>query len=91
MGSFPAAFVAPSRIREYLDTFLHSVEVVTCTHKRSKPYRYGHEGGVEAQFQDSTKMREAHCRLARQDDLRYVIISLRLCQQFIFMLMLFRS
>jgi hypothetical protein len=35
---------------------------------------YGHEGGGEAQFQDSTKMREAHCRLARQDDLRYEII-----------------
>jgi hypothetical protein len=32
MGSFPAAFVAPSRNREYLDTFLHSAEVVTCTH-----------------------------------------------------------
>jgi hypothetical protein len=38
MGSFPAVFVAPSRNREYLDTFLHSVEVVTCTHKRSKLY-----------------------------------------------------
>jgi hypothetical protein len=37
MGSFPAVFVAPSRNREYLDTFLHSAEVVTCTHKRSKP------------------------------------------------------
>jgi hypothetical protein len=37
MGSFPAAFVAPSQNREYLDTFLHSTEVVTCTHKRSKP------------------------------------------------------
>jgi hypothetical protein len=37
MGSFPAAFVAPFRNREYLDTFLHSIEVVTCTHKRSKP------------------------------------------------------
>jgi hypothetical protein len=35
-------------------------------------------------------MREARCRLACQDDLRYVIISLRLCQEFIFMLMLFR-
>jgi hypothetical protein len=35
MGSFPAAFVAPSRNREYLDTSLHSEEVVTCTHKRS--------------------------------------------------------
>jgi hypothetical protein len=38
MGSFPAAFVAPFRNREYLDTFLHSAEVVTCTHKRSKPW-----------------------------------------------------
>jgi hypothetical protein len=37
MGSFPAAFVAPSRNREYLDTLLHSAEVVTCTHKRPKP------------------------------------------------------
>jgi hypothetical protein len=37
MGSFPAAFVAPFQNREYLDTFLHSAEVVTCTHKRSKP------------------------------------------------------
>jgi hypothetical protein len=37
MGSFPATFVAPSRNREYLNTFLHSAEVVTCTHKRSKP------------------------------------------------------
>jgi hypothetical protein len=37
MGSFPAAFIAPYRNREYPDTFLHSVEVVTCTHKRSKP------------------------------------------------------
>jgi hypothetical protein len=37
MGSFPAVFVAPSRNREYPDTFLHSAEVVTCTHKRSKP------------------------------------------------------
>jgi hypothetical protein len=37
MGSFPAAFVAPSRNREYPDTLLHSAEVVTCTHKRSKP------------------------------------------------------
>jgi hypothetical protein len=37
MGSFPAVFAAPSRNREYLDTFLHSMEVVTCTHKRSKP------------------------------------------------------
>jgi hypothetical protein len=37
MGSFLTAFVAPSRNREYLDTFLHSAEVVTCTHKRSKP------------------------------------------------------
>jgi hypothetical protein len=34
MGSFPATFVAPSRNREYLDTFIHSAEVVTCTHKR---------------------------------------------------------
>jgi hypothetical protein len=32
MGSFPAAFVAPSRNREYPETFLHSAEVVTCTH-----------------------------------------------------------
>jgi hypothetical protein len=37
MGSFPAALVAPSRNREYPDTFLHSAEVVTCTHKRSTP------------------------------------------------------
>jgi hypothetical protein len=37
-------------------------------------YWYGHEGGGEAQFQDSTKMREARCWLARQDDLRYEII-----------------
>jgi hypothetical protein len=37
MGSFPAAFVAPSRNREYPYTFLHSAEVVTYTHKRSKP------------------------------------------------------
>jgi hypothetical protein len=37
MGSFPAVFVALSRNREYQDTFLHSVEVVTWTHKRSKP------------------------------------------------------
>jgi hypothetical protein len=37
MGSFPAAFTAPSQNREYPDTFLHSAEVVTCTHKRSKP------------------------------------------------------
>jgi hypothetical protein len=37
MGFFPAAFVAPSRNKEYLDTFLHSTEVVTCTHERSKP------------------------------------------------------
>jgi hypothetical protein len=37
MGSFLAAFVAPSRNREYLDTFLHSAEVVTCTHRRSTP------------------------------------------------------
>jgi hypothetical protein len=36
IGSFLAAFVAPSRNREYLDTFLYSAEVVTCTHKRSK-------------------------------------------------------
>jgi hypothetical protein len=36
MGSFPAMFVDPSRNREYLDTFLHSVEVVTYTHERSK-------------------------------------------------------
>jgi hypothetical protein len=36
MGSFPAALVAPSLNTEYLDTFLHFVEVVTCTHKRSK-------------------------------------------------------
>jgi hypothetical protein len=43
MGSFPAAFVAPSRNREYLDTFLHSAEVVTCTHRRSTPcYTTGH-------------------------------------------------
>jgi hypothetical protein len=34
MGSFPAAFVAPSRNREYPDTFVYSAEVVTCTHKR---------------------------------------------------------
>jgi hypothetical protein len=51
---------------------------------------YGHEGGGEAQFQESTKMREARCRLACQDDLRYVIISLRLCQQFLYLFMLFR-
>jgi hypothetical protein len=38
------------------------------------PRWYGHEGGGEAQFQDSTKMREARCRLARQDDLWYEII-----------------
>jgi hypothetical protein len=37
MGSFPAAFVAPSQNREYLNTFLHSAEVVSCTHERSKP------------------------------------------------------
>jgi hypothetical protein len=37
MGSFPAAFIAPSRNREYPDTFIHSPEVVTYTHKRSKP------------------------------------------------------
>jgi hypothetical protein len=37
MGSFPVVFAAPSQNREYPDTFLHSVEVVTCTHKRSKP------------------------------------------------------
>jgi hypothetical protein len=37
MGSFPATFIALSWDREYLDTFLHSAEVVTCTHKRSKP------------------------------------------------------
>jgi hypothetical protein len=37
MGSFPTAFAAPSRNREYPDTFLHSVEVVTCTHERSMP------------------------------------------------------
>jgi hypothetical protein len=36
MGSFPAAFIAPSRNKEYPDTFLHSAEVVTCTHKRPK-------------------------------------------------------
>jgi hypothetical protein len=34
MGSFPAMFTASSRSREYPDTFLHSAEVVTCTHKR---------------------------------------------------------
>jgi hypothetical protein len=37
MGSFPAAFVVPSWNKEYPDTFLHSAEVVACTHKRSKP------------------------------------------------------
>jgi hypothetical protein len=37
IGSFPAAFVALSRNREYPDTFLHSAEVITCTYKRSKP------------------------------------------------------
>jgi hypothetical protein len=37
MGSFPAVFSAPSRNREYPDTFLHSGEVVTSTHKRSEP------------------------------------------------------
>jgi hypothetical protein len=37
MGSFPATSIAPSQNREYPDTFVHSVEVVTCTHKRSKP------------------------------------------------------
>jgi hypothetical protein len=37
MGSFPAMFAAPSQNREYPDTFLHSVEVVTCTYKRSNP------------------------------------------------------
>jgi hypothetical protein len=37
IGSFLAAFAAPSRNREYPDTFLHSAEVVTYTHKRSKP------------------------------------------------------
>jgi hypothetical protein len=37
MGSFPVVFEAPSQNREYLDNFLHSAEVVTCTHKRSKP------------------------------------------------------
>jgi hypothetical protein len=35
---------------------------------------YGHEGGGETQFRDFTKMRVARCRLACQDDLRYVII-----------------
>jgi hypothetical protein len=35
MGSFPAVFAASSRSREYPDTFLHSAEVVTCTHRRS--------------------------------------------------------
>jgi hypothetical protein len=34
----------------------------------------GHEGGGEAQFQDSTKMRAARYRLVRQDNLRYVIV-----------------
>jgi hypothetical protein len=37
MGSFTAMFVAPSRNREYPNMFLHYGEVVTCTHKRSKP------------------------------------------------------
>jgi hypothetical protein len=37
MGSFPPAFTTPSQNREYPDTFLHSAEVVTCAHKRSKP------------------------------------------------------
>jgi hypothetical protein len=37
MGSFPAVFATPSRNREYPDTFLHSAEVVTCTHRRSTP------------------------------------------------------
>jgi hypothetical protein len=36
MGSFSAAFIVPSRNKEYLDTFLHYAEVVTCNHKRSK-------------------------------------------------------
>jgi hypothetical protein len=34
---------------------------------------YGHEGGGEAQFQDSTKMKEARW-LTCKDDLRYEII-----------------
>jgi hypothetical protein len=37
MGSFLVAFIALSQNREYLDTSLHSIEVVTYTHKRSKP------------------------------------------------------
>jgi hypothetical protein len=37
MGSFPVEFAAPSQNGEYPDTFLHSAEVVTYTHKRSKP------------------------------------------------------
>jgi hypothetical protein len=37
MDSFPTVFAAPSWSREYPDTFLHSAEVVTCTHKRSMP------------------------------------------------------
>jgi hypothetical protein len=37
MCSFPAAFVAPSRNKGYPDTFFHSPELVTYTHKRSKP------------------------------------------------------
>jgi hypothetical protein len=37
MGSFPAVFAAPSRNKEYPDTFLQSAEVVACTHKRSTP------------------------------------------------------
>jgi hypothetical protein len=37
MGSFPTVFAAPSRNRAYPDTFLHSAEVVTCTHRRSTP------------------------------------------------------
>jgi hypothetical protein len=37
MGSFPAMFAAHSRNKEYPDTFLHSAEVVTCTHRRSTP------------------------------------------------------
>jgi hypothetical protein len=36
MCSFSAMFIAPSWNREYPDTFLHSAEVVTCTHKRSR-------------------------------------------------------
>jgi hypothetical protein len=35
MGSCPAVFVAPSRTGSILMLFVHSAEVVTCTHRRS--------------------------------------------------------